>query len=394
MKILAICSSLDLRYPFSCTPAWWQLLKGLYEIGVEVIAAPYQGQAIESLWWKAYPNPCKIEGALFKRARDLARRMSGPERTQEEKTQSGETRADRAIRTLANRFVRPRWQKHVCRILDREGDVDAILILTVPLNHLVGLPTYIKERHNVPIIYYDGDVPESLPSFQGFASGFRIYQGGDLTEYDGFISNSQGGVTELERMGARNVHVLYWGADPDLFSPVEIKQDIDVLFYGHGCEYRREWIESMITGPSQQINNVRFAVRGNALGDVGNAEQLPYASFSKLREYCCRSKINLCITRKAHASVYASSSARPFELAAMGCCIVSNPYEGVEEWFEPGKELFVVHGEEEGADIYRRLLSDDKMRREAGQAARARVLKEHTYRHRAVQLKNIISSLL
>ena len=41
MKILAICSSLDLRQPYSCTPAWWQLLKGLAEIGVDVSAVPY-----------------------------------------------------------------------------------------------------------------------------------------------------------------------------------------------------------------------------------------------------------------------------------------------------------------------------------------------------------------
>ena len=57
MKLLFVVSSLDLTQPFSATPAWWQLLKGLYEIGVEVIATPYQGPAIESLWWRAAPNP-------------------------------------------------------------------------------------------------------------------------------------------------------------------------------------------------------------------------------------------------------------------------------------------------------------------------------------------------
>ncbi len=38
MKLLFVVSSLDLTQPFSATPAWWQLMKGLYEIGVEVIA--------------------------------------------------------------------------------------------------------------------------------------------------------------------------------------------------------------------------------------------------------------------------------------------------------------------------------------------------------------------
>src|SRR5690606_11999267 len=111
-------------------------------------------------------------------------------------------------------------------------------------------------------------------------------------------------------------------------------------------------------------------------------------------EYASRSKLNLCITRAAHAGVYASSSSRPFELASMGCCIVANPYLGIEEWFEPNKEIFIVNSGEEAVDRYRYLLSHDAERRAAGQAARARVLKEHTFRHRAQQLKQIIESYL
>ena len=33
----------------------------------------------------------------------------------------------------------------------------------------------------------------------------------------------------------------------------------------------------------------------------------------------------------------------PFELGAMGCCMVSNPVEGLELWFEEGKEVVVVN---------------------------------------------------
>lgn len=394
MKILAICSSLDLRYPFSCTPAWWQLFKGLYEIGVEVVATPYQGYAVEGLWWKVYGNPCQWEGELFRRARNLVRRTPGGLKDTCQPEQTGESLSDKMVRKLANAFIRPRWQRHICQILEVERDIDAILVLTVPLNHLAGLPRCVKTRYSLPVIYYDGDMPESLPAFQGFASGFKIYQGADLAEYDGFICNSEGGAIELGKMGAGSVHVLHYGADPDLFHPVDVEQDIDVFFYGHGCEYRREWIEQMIAIPSCQMNGARFAVRGTAMDvDLGRAQQLPYASFSKLREYCCRSKINLNITRRAHASVYASSSSRPFELAALGCCIVSNPVEGMEEWFEPGHEVFIVHDAQEAVRTYGRLLADEGKRQAAGQRARGRVLREHTYRRRARQLVEIIRSI-
>jgi spore maturation protein CgeB len=270
-----------------------------------------------------------------------------------------------------------------------------VIFLTIPLNHIVGVAAEIQRKHNKPVLYYDGDVPASLPNMQGFASGFRIYQGANPAEYAAFISNSKGGEAPLKALGARAVHTLYYGADPDVFSPVDIPaQDLDVMFYGHGREYRQQWIEAMITTPSNALPEARFAVRGTKLGDLGQAQTLPYLSFSKLREYACRSKINLCITRLAHASVYGSSSSRPFELSSMGCCIVANPYEGIEEWFEPDKELIVVHSADEAIDRYRYLLSRDAERLAIGLAARARVLKEHTFHHRARQLVKIVKQYI
>jgi glycosyltransferase involved in cell wall biosynthesis len=410
MKLLVVCASLDLTQPFSATPSWWQLLKGLYEIGVEVVATPYQGPAIESLWWRAEPNPARWQGDLFNTLRDTYRKLAGeqPSVQLEASTDEdvgtrhdvsaqtdGESFSDRLIRQAAQTFIAPRWSRHLDRILTRQPDIDAVLVLTVPLNHIVGVADEIQRRHHKPVLYYDGDVPASLPNMRGFASGFRIYQGANPAEYTAFISNSKGGEEALKQLGAREVHTLFYAADPDVFSPIPVaQQDIDVFFYGHGKEYRVQWVDDMITHPSNTMPEVRFAVRGTKLGNLGRTELLPYLSFSKLREYACRSKINLCITRRAHASVYGSSSARPFELAAMGCCIVANPYDGIELWFEPGKELFIVHSQQEAIDRYRYLLAHEEERLAVGQAARARVLKEHTLRQRARQLVDIVRQYL
>lgn len=393
MKLLFVVSSLDLTQPFSATPAWWQLLKGLYEIGIDVIAAPYQGPPVESLWWRAAANPAQRHGDVFKLARDMMRRVTGDRMT--ERKGDGESGSDRAVRAVAQQFIAPLWEDHLDKLLTKEPDIDAVIVLTAPLNHLTGMAGELIRKHNKPIFYYDGDVPASLPTMGGFATGFRIYQGADVGEYTAFISNSAGGADEIKSLGAKAVHVLYYGADPDVFGPVDVpSQDIDALFYGHGREYRGEWVDTMIRDASNALPAARFAVRGTKLGDLGRAESLPYLSFSKLREYSCRSKINLCITRQAHASVFASSSSRPFELASMGCCIVANPYLGIETWFEPGKELFVVNSGEEAIDRYRYLLSHDAERLAAGRAARERVLKEHTFRHRAQQLADIVRGYL
>lgn len=398
MKLLFVVSSLDLTQPFSATPAWWQLLKGLYEIGVEVLATPYQGPAIESLWWRAVKNPAQWQGDTFKALRDGARRIlpPPPDATQAPPPTdpNAESATDALVRRTAQTLIAPLWERHLDAILTQQPDIDAVIFLTVPLNHLTGVPAALQRKHGKPFIYYDGDVPASLPNMHGFASGFRIYQGSDPAEYAAFISNSDGAHAALRELGARAVYTLYYGADPDVFSPVSVPtQDLDVLFYGHGREYRAEWIEAMLKAPSNARPDVRFAARGTKLGDVGKTTLLPYLSFSKLREYASRSKLNLCITRQAHASVPRSSSSRPFELASMGCCIVANPYEGIETWFEPNHELIVVHSAEEAQERYDYLLSHEAERLRIGRAARERVLKEHTFRHRAAALLSIVNDV-
>lgn len=76
----------------------------------------------------------------------------------------------------------------------------------------------------------------------------------------------------------------------------------------------------------------------------------------------------------------------------MGACIVANPYEGVEEWFEPGEEIIIVYSSEEAIERYKWLLAHDTERQAIGAAARRRLIAEHTYTHRAKQLLGIINA--
>jgi glycosyltransferase involved in cell wall biosynthesis len=384
LKLLVVASSLDLRVPLSSTPSWWQLLKALAEGGVDLIVAPYQGPAIESPWWSAAANPCEREGNLI----GLFKRLVPPRRPTS--TTNVDSAADQLTRTLVERFTKPRWRRHLVRLLESNRDTDAVLFLTVPPNHFGGIPRLIADRFGIPTYLYDGDVPASLPSFAGFRTGFKIYAGADLSEYAGLISSSKGGVAELERLGASNVSVLYYAADPTLFTRPNVEEDIDVFFYGHGAEYRETWIDAMLAEPARRMPDTSFAVRGTRLGRLTRVEQLPYASFSKLKEYCVRSRINLLINRQAHASVHASSTARPFELAALGCAMVSNPYLGIEEWFEPGREILIAENDDAAISTYALLLRDPSARNELGHRARQRLLAQHTYDARARELVHIL----
>ena len=76
-KILAVASAVDLDFRYGCTPAWWQLWKGIYEAGCDLIVTPYRGRPVQSPWWRAEPNPCYREAELFAAARSAAARLRG-----------------------------------------------------------------------------------------------------------------------------------------------------------------------------------------------------------------------------------------------------------------------------------------------------------------------------
>ncbi|MDZ4861715.1 MAG: glycosyltransferase [Candidatus Hydrogenedentes bacterium] len=378
MKLLCVASALDIELNYGCTPAWWQFLKGLHELGHDVIAIPYAGHAFSTPWWRSYPNPCEIEGRAF----GAVKRWFGGGATSIHEGAGG-----RLSKTLIDTWVRPRWHSHVERILLQEHNVDAVIVFSVPVNHFTGIPARIRSRFNVPVYFFDGDVPASLPRYGGFASGFRGYDGANLSEYDGFMCNSVAGADELTHMGARRVATIHWGVDPELYAPVIAPKEYDVFFYGYGVEYREEWFENMVITPSNALGDASFAIGGKGFPPTPlHVRYTGNVPFNGLRQACARARINLNVARSTHADVDGSSTLRLFELAAMGCCIVTNPIVGLERWFEHGKEVLVVHSADEAADTYRRLLANPAECEAFGVAARQRVSAEHTHRHRAAQI--------
>jgi glycosyltransferase involved in cell wall biosynthesis len=390
-KILAVASAVDLDFRYGCTPAWWQLWKGLHEAGCDLIVTPYRGRAVEAPWWRTEPNPCYREGEVYARARDLAARLKGDTHLRRVEDHPPDTRADKVVREVIWRWVTPRWQRHLERILERERDVDAVVVFTVPMSHLRGIPERLRARFGVPVVFYDGDVPMSLPEFGGMDTGFNYYHGADPSQYDLVVSNSEGGLERLRELGARRAEAVFWAADPELFWPVPADKRVDVFFYGYGDKFRREWMQAMVGEPSRRLPHADFALGGRDFrGDFGAARLAGDVPFNVFGQAISEARINLNMTRRAHATVPASSTARPFELAMAGAAIVSNPCEGIERWLEPGRELLVVHDADGAVAAYEELLDDPARAEELGRAARERALDEHTYVHRARRLLELV----
>jgi len=123
-------------------------------------------------------------------------------------------------------------------------------------------------------------------------------------------------------------------------------------------------------------------------GNVERIEHLPPAEHAGF--YNAQS-LTLNVTRADMVRAGWSPSVRLFEAAACGVPVVSDWWEGLDAFFLPDKEILIARSSE---DVVRHLSSlDEDRRREIGEAARTRVLNEHTAEHRADELERYVEEV-
>jgi spore maturation protein CgeB len=84
-----------------------------------------------------------------------------------------------------------------------------------------------------------------------------------------------------------------------------------------------------------------------------------------------------------------SPATRVFEAAGAAACVVTDAWTGIDEFLEPGREVLVAGSGDEVAAVVESLTR--KRARAIGEAARRRVLAEHTYAHRATQVERLLT---
>ena len=82
-------------------------------------------------------------------------------------------------------------------------------------------------------------------------------------------------------------------------------------------------------------------------------------------------------------------SGRLFEAAACAVPVLSDSWQGLGAFFEPGREILVAESTAEAVDA---IGADPKELAQMGRAARARVLSQHTAQHRARELVGILNA--
>jgi spore maturation protein CgeB len=102
----------------------------------------------------------------------------------------------------------------------------------------------------------------------------------------------------------------------------------------------------------------------------------------------CSPMAVLNVSRESMARYGFSPATRVFEAAGAAACLITDSWEGLETFLEPGYEVLAARNGQDVADHLSRLTPS--LARKIGAAARERVCASHTYAHRAAQVARLL----
>ncbi len=81
-----------------------------------------------------------------------------------------------------------------------------------------------------------------------------------------------------------------------------------------------------------------------------------------------------------------------FEAAGAGACLISDAWDGIEQFLEPGREVLLGRTADDVLGYIRDLAEEERVA--LGARARERILAEHTAAHRAEELEGYVLELM
>lgn len=249
----------------------------------------------------------------------------------------------------------------------------------------------------VPLrVFYDMDTPVTLLALE---RGERVpyLPPGGLGDFDLVLSFTGGAsLRELRaRLGARRVAPLYGSVDPEVHrrEPVREAFRADLSYLGTYAADRQAVLEKLFIDPARRLPGQRFLIGGAQYphdfpwaDNVYFVRHLPPGDHPAFYS-SCRATLN--VTRAAMARMGHCPSGRLFEAAACGTPIVTDAWDGLDEFFAPGDEILVARTTEDTLHALR--LPGEELDRLA-RRARERTLDEHTAERRARELEEALEA--
>ena len=244
--------------------------------------------------------------------------------------------------------------------------------------------------------FYDLDTGVTLDRVRSGQTVDYIPEGG-LADFDLVLSYTGGlALAELKScLGARHVAPLYGSVDPEVHhpSPPEERFRADLSYLGTYAADRQRAIEDLLIEPARRRPDLRFMIAGPQYpGEfpwTPNLFFIPHVPPNEHPAFYCSSRLSLSVTRGPMAAMGYCPSGRLFEAAACGVPIISDEWDGLDYFFEPGREIIVARTTGHVMDA---LAMPDEALARIARAGRERVLAAHTADRRALELENILEA--
>jgi spore maturation protein CgeB len=246
-------------------------------------------------------------------------------------------------------------------------------------------------------VFYDLDTPVTLSRLRrGEPIGYIGPAG--LAGFDLALSYTGGAALDAlqQELHAARVAPLYGHVDPEIHRPVAPASRFrsDLSYLGTYAQDRQAQLEAFFVEPARKRRNQRFLIGGAQYPQefpwTENIFFVRHLPPPEHPAFFSSSRLTLNVTRQAMAEMGWCPSGRLFEATACGGAVLSDGWEGLDAFFEPGEELLVARSTEDALAALD--LSDAEIARIAA-AGRERTLAEHTSARRVQEMERILEKL-
>jgi len=263
-----------------------------------------------------------------------------------------------------------------------------ILGSAVPEAHRIA--AWIADKARGVKVYYDTDLARTLASLSNNNSDKECVSCSTVPIFDLYLSTTGGSALDqlMQEYGCRFAKPLYESIDPYFFYRTDVHKQYDLGFIGNFKPERDQHLEELLLQPARHTPNRRFVLAGDHYPpDVDWPDNLTYLEHlpeTNHVDFYNRQHCSLVLAREDRRALGFTPSKRLLAAAACGVPILTHHWEGIEQFFEPQREVFLVEDCHQVLDVLYQ--SNEIDRRRVGDFARERVLAQHTTAHRTDQL--------
>lgn len=291
----------------------------------------------------------------------------------------------------------PSWEDVRARAHGHLSDCDAAIVTSYCPDAIEACDAVLSSPARIRC-FYDLDTGVTLSRLQA-GQHVEYLPAGGLGDFDLVLSYTGGrALTELKTLlGARHVAPLYGSVDPEHHhpAPAEERFRADLSYLGTYAPDRQAALDALFLEPARRRPGMRFLMAGPQYPSefpwTANLFFIPHVPPPEHPAFYSSSRLTLSVTRAPMAAMGYCPSGRLFEAAACQVPIISDEWDGLDYFFEPGREILVARTTGHVLEALDR--SPEELARIA-RAGRDRVLSAHTAAHRALELENILEAAL